>query len=167
MNQETINAKAQVVEEVVKKFQENSVIIVVGLQGLDSVATTTIRRNLHAAETSLSVVKNNVLKRASEKCNYAELDPFFTGSTAVALSNNVSGATKALTEFAKTNDKLVIKGGIVDGKFVTVKEIEALSKLPDKNGMLSMLLSCLQSPISSFARVVKAIADKQQEGSAE
>ena len=61
--------------------------------------------------------------------------------------------------FAKKHKALVLKGAIVEGKVLNDKEVVELSKLPNREGMYSMLLGCLQAPISKFARAVKAVAD--------
>lgn len=160
MKQETLNAKAKVVEEVVAQFEANPVVLVVGVEGLDALATTTLRRSLHEKGAALSVVRNNVLKRASDAVGFSSLDSLYANSTAIVLSQDISGATKGIVDFAKKTPKFVIKGGYLDKKPLTVEEITTLAKLPDKNGMISMLLSCLEAPIRSFAVVVKAIAEK-------
>ena len=69
-----------------------------------------------------------------------------------------------MAKFAKKHKALVLKGGVVEGKVVDDKTVAALSALPNREGMLSMLLSVLNAPVSSFARVVKAVADQKNEG---
>ncbi len=73
---------------------------------------------------------------------------------------------RSCIEFAKSNENLKIKGGIVDGKVVGVDEMKALANLPSREGLLSMLLSVLQAPMRNFALAVKAVSDQKQEGEA-
>ena len=68
-----------------------------------------------------------------------------------------------IDEFAKTADKLEIKGGIIEGKVASIEEITALAKLPNRDGLLSMLLSVLQAPVRNVAYAVKAVAEKEEE----
>ena len=85
-----------------------------------------------------------------------------TGPNAIAVSDDEIAACRVLSKFAKTHNKLVVKAGIVENKVVNDAEIKELAALPNKEGMLSMLLSCLQSPVSSFARAVQAVADAHE-----
>ena len=86
------------------------------------------------------------------------------GPNAIAFGPDAVAPARVLAKFAKTHDKLVLKSGIVEGKVVSVDTIKELSSLPNREGMLSMLLSCLQSPVRGFACAVKAVAQKKQEG---
>lgn len=92
------------------------------------------------------------------------LEEVFSGPTAVAFSNeDVVAPAKIIDEFAKTADKLEIKGGIIEGKVASIEEITALAKLPNRDGLLSMLLSVLQAPVRNVAYAVKAVAEKEEE----
>jgi large subunit ribosomal protein L10 len=95
------------------------------------------------------------------------LDVHLTGPTAIAFSKEDPVApAKILSNFAKKNENLKIKGGIVEGKVVSYEQLKALADLPSREGLLSMLLSVLQAPIRNFALAVKAVSE-QQEGGAE
>ena len=74
--------------------------------------------------------------------------------------------SRVLAKFAKEHENLVLKAGIVEGKVVDVETIKQLSALPNRDGMLSMLLSCLQAPVRNYACVVKAVADSKEEAGA-
>ena len=92
------------------------------------------------------------------------LDEVFTGPTAVAFSNeDVVAPAKIMDEFAKEAKALEIKGGIIEGKVASLEEIHALAKLPNREGLLSMLLSVLQAPVRNVAYAVKAVAEKNEE----
>ncbi|MNH23543.1 50S ribosomal protein L10 [compost metagenome] len=88
-----------------------------------------------------------------------------TGPTAIAFTTDDAIApAKILNDFAKKNDALKLKGGVVEGRVVGVDQIKALAELPSREGLLSMLLSVLQAPVRNLALAVKAVAEKEEEG---
>ena len=98
----------------------------------------------------------------AKKAGLEGLDEVFTGPTAVAFSNeDVVAPAKIMDEFAKEAKALEIKGGIIEGKVSSLEEITALAKLPNREGLLSMLLSVLQAPVRNVAYAVKAVAEKE------
>lgn len=163
MNQSVLQSKQQVVEEITNKFKNSASTVVVEYRGLTVAEVTELRRNLRAENCELVVYKNTLVQRAVDALGYNELDESLSGPNAIAFSDDAVAPSRILAKFAKKHDKLVLKAGIVDNKVVGVDEIKQLSTLPNKDGMISMLLGCLQSPIRSFAATVKAIADKEQE----
>ena len=83
------------------------------------------------------------------------------GPNAIVFSKDVIGGAKVIAKYAKRHkDVLIVKGGVVEGKFVDAAGMLEVAKLPGKEGLISMFLSCLQAPIRSFACAVKAVADK-------
>ncbi len=162
MNKAIIEQKENLVSEVSEEMKNCASTIVVEYRGLSVAKISELRRELRKQDATMKVYKNSIVSRAAEKVGYSELDSELTGPNAIVFSKTDStGAAKLLTKFAKRNDELVVKGGIVEGKYVDAKEMKVVATLPNKEGMLSMLLSCLQSPIRSFACAVKAIADKE------
>ena len=102
--------------------------------------------------------------RAAKAAGLEGLEEVFTGPTAVAFSNeDVVAPAKIIDEFAQDAKALEIKGGIIEGKVSSVEEITALAKLPNREGLLSMLLSVLQAPIRNVAYAVKAVAEKEED----
>ncbi len=162
MKDATLQAKVQQVNEVSAKMKESESLVFVNVIGLTVEDTMKLRKELYDNKCSLHVVKNNILRRSSEECGYEGLDEVFTGPNAVAFSPDVNSASKVIYNFAKKNPGLVIKAGVVDGKVLSVDEVKTVATLPDKNGMLSMLLSVLQAPIRNFAYAVKAIGEKAE-----
>jgi large subunit ribosomal protein L10 len=125
---------------------------------------TVLRRNLRGAEVEYKVIKNSILRRAAEQAGLEGLAELFVGPSAVAFSNDaVIAPAKTIYDFAKTADALEIKGGAVEGKVSSKEEIEALATLPNREGMLSMLLSVLQAPVRNVAYAVKAVAEKEED----
>lgn len=167
MSKEVIAKKAAIVEDVAKKFEDASSAVVVDYRGLTVAEVTDLRKQLREAGVEMRVIKNTFLKRAADKTGYEGLDELFAGPTAVAFaSDDVAAPARILVKFAEDHDALEVKGGMIEGKVASLDEIDALSKLPDRDGMLSMLASVLQAPIRDFAYAVKAVADNKDEDAA-
>ena len=162
MNKAIIEQKENLVCEVSEEMKSSASTIIVEYRGLSVAKLSELRKELRKQDATIKVYKNSIISRAAEKVGYSELDSELTGPNAIVFSkSDATGAAKLLTKFARRNDALVVKGGIVEGKYVDAKEMKVVATLPNKEGMLSMLLSCLQAPIRSFACAVKAIADKE------
>ena len=162
MKEATLKAKIAHVDEVTAKFQESQSAVVVDCIGLTVAETMALRKQLYASGCEMHVIKNNIIRRASEKCGYNGLEEALKGPSAVAFSKDATSASKIVYGYAKTNDKLKIKAGVVEGKVLPLDELKVVATLPDKNGMLSMLLSVLQAPIRNMACVFKAVAEKNE-----
>ena len=163
MKEATLQNKIAQVEEVAAKMNDSQSSVVVDVIGLTVAETMALRKELYANGCELHVIKNNIIRRASEKCGYEGVDEALKGPSAVAFSSDATSASKIVYNFAKTNNKLKIKAGVVEGKVLPLEELKVVATLPDKNGMLSMLLSVLQAPIRNMACVIKAVADAQNE----
>ena len=162
MNQTILQQKKELVDEIANKIENAGSTVVVEYRGLTVAEVTELRKTLREQGCEMVVYKNSMTQRAVEKLGYNDLLDQLTGPNAIAVSDDEIAAAKILNTFAKKHDKLVIKAGIVENKVINADEVKQLAGLPNKDGMLSMLLSCLQSPISSFARAVKAVADAQE-----
>ena len=160
MNKDVLSAKQEVVKEIVSKAQASSGIIVAEYRGLTVAKTQELRRALAAEHASMNVYKNSLVERAADELGYADLKQILEGPNAIFFSEDVSGGAKVLAKYAKRyGDSLNIKGGIFEGKYTDKAGVLEVSKLPNKEGMLAMLLSCLQAPVRQFACTVKAVAD--------
>lgn len=166
-NAKVLEEKQQVVSEVVEKLKESASTIVADYRGLNVAQVTELRKQLREAGVEMKVIKNTLTRRATAAAELTELDAHLVGPTAIAFSKeDAVAAAKIMTTFAKKNEALKVKGGVVEGKVVDVEAIKALADLPSREGLLSMLLSVLQAPVRNFALAVQAVADKQ-EGNAE
>lgn len=164
-NANVIQEKEQVVSEIASKLRESASTIVADYRGLNVAQVTQLRKNLREAGIDFQVLKNTLVRRATAQAELTDLDSALTGPTAIAFSkDDVVAAAKVLSEFAKKNDALKVKGGIVEGRYVDVEQIKELANLPSREGLLSMLLSVLQAPIRNFALAVKAVSEKQEGG---
>ena len=157
-----VELKAPVVAEISEAIKDAQSVVLVDYRGLTVEQDTALRKQLREAGINYKVYKNTMVERAAEECGYSELKEALKGPNAFAFSTDATAPARILANFAKKHEALVLKQGIVEGKVVSVETIKELSSLPNRDGMLSMLLSCLQSPVSSFARAVKAVADAKE-----
>ena len=166
MSEATIAKKAQQVTEVAEQFKNAASVVVVDYLGITVEEATNLRAELRKAGVQFAVIKNTILTRAAKEAGLAGMDDIFKGPSAVAFSNeDVVAPAKVLADFAKKVEALEIKAGVVEGKVSSKEEIEALAKLPSREGLLSMLLSVLQAPVRNTALAIKAVAD-QKDGAA-
>lgn len=166
MSEAIIAKKAQLVTEVAEQFKNASSVVVVDYLGITVEQATNLRSELRNAGVQFAVVKNSILSRAAKEAGLEGMDDIFKGPSAVAFSNDdVVAPAKILADFAKKVEALEIKAGVVEGKVSSKEEIEALAKLPSREGLLSMLLSVLQAPVRNTALAIKAVAD-QKDGAA-
>lgn len=159
-----IEKKKQLVEEIADKFRASQTAVVVDYRGLDVAQVTDLRKQLRDAGIEFKVYKNTMTRRAVEAAELSELNDTLVGPTAVAFSNDdVVAPARIINDFAKGNDALEIKGGVIEGKVATLEQINELASLPNYEGMVSMLLSVLQAPIRNFAYATKSVADQKEE----
>jgi large subunit ribosomal protein L10 len=156
--------KQVLVSEIATKLRDSKATVVVDYRGLNVAQVTELRKQLREANVDFKVYKNSMTRRATAEVELTQLDEVLVGPTAIAFSNDdVIAPAKILNDFAKKNDKLEIKAGIIEGQFATLEEVKALAELPSREGLLSMLLSVLQAPMRNFALVTKAVAEQKEE----
>ncbi len=159
-----LDAKKAVVQEITEKMEAAASIVVVDYRGLTVAQATELRKQLREAGVDLTVYKNTMARRAAEATGNEALVEHLKGPNAIAFSNeDVIAPAKVLYGFAKENEALEIKAGMIEGNAVTLEELEALATLPSREGLLSMLLSVLQAPMRNMALATKAVADKKEE----
>lgn len=163
MSSTSIEAKKVQVQEVAEKIQNASSTVVVEYRGLTVAQVTDLRRQLRAEEIEFKVYKNSIVRHAVENSDAEGLTESLVGPNAIAFGGDAVAPARILANFAKTNPALVLKTGIVEGKVVDTDTLNQLAKLPNRDGMISKFMSCLQSPVRSFACVVKAVADAKAE----
>ena len=161
MNHNILEQKKAIVEEVSSLLKGSGSVIVAEYRGLNVAEISELKRDLLKENAKMCVYKNTLVDRAAEACGYSDMKQYLEGPNALISSVDSISAAKIATKFAKKHENLVIKAAIVEGKVVGKDDVIALSKLPNKEGMLSMLLSVLQAPVRSFACAVKAVADKE------
>ncbi|MEK4849650.1 50S ribosomal protein L10 [Paenibacillus sp. FSL H7-0756] len=163
-NAKVIQAKQDAVDVVTSKLQNSVSTVVADYRGLNVSQVTELRKQLREAGVEFQVLKNTLLRRATAAAELTDLDAVLTGPTAIAFSEtDAVVAAKILNDFAKKNDALKLKGGVVEGKVIDADQLKALAELPSRDGLLSMLLSVLQAPMRNFALAVKAVAEKEEQ----
>jgi len=159
-----IEQKKQIVDEIADKLKNSVSTIVVDYRGLSVAQVTELRKQLREAGIEFKVYKNTLTRRAAEQAELSGLNEVLTGPNAIAFSNeDVVAPAKILNDFAKKNEALEIKSGVIEGNIASVEEVKALAELPSREGLLSMLLSVLQAPIRNLALAAKAVADQKEE----
>ena len=160
------NEKAAVVEEVTAQVAKSQTLTVAEYRGLTVAHLDALRKVAREKGVYLHVLKNTLARRAVAGTPFEAAESLFVGPLIYGFSEDAVAAAKVVSDFAKTNDKLVIKGGAYGGKALDVDGVKALANVPSKEVLLAQLLGLLQTPISGFARVVAEVA-KQKAGGAE
>lgn len=168
MSKEIMEAKQQVVSEIAENFKSAQSTIIAEYRGMTVAEMTELRRALRAENVGFKVYKNKLAQRAADQEGMSELNEYLVGPNAIAFGHEDAVApARILAEFAKKHEALVIKAGYVEGKFLPQEEVMEVAKLPNREGMYSMLLACLKEPVAKVARVIQAVADaKGGEGEA-
>lgn len=157
------NKQAQV-QEITEKFQNAASVVVVDYRGLNVAQVTELRKQLREAGVEFKVYKNTLTRRATEAVGLEGINDVLVGPNAIAFSKeDVVAPAKIINEFAKKNEALEIKVGIIEGAISSVEDVKALAELPSREGLLSMLLSVLQAPVRNFALATKAVAEQKEE----
>lgn len=160
-SEKILQEKQAFVAELTAKIQGAVSGVVVDYSGISVADDTALRRKLREAGVEYAVVKNTLLKRAVDAAEMSELDSVLNGSTALALSDDYVAAAKILCEYAEGKDSFKVKAGFMDGAVIDAAKVTELSKLPSKEGLLSMLLSVLNGPIRGLAVALKAVSEKE------
>ena len=166
--------KVAVVEDIAERFRGSSASVVTEYRGLSMAQLTTLRRSLGDTAT-YRVAKNTLVKRAAQDAGVEGLDELLVGPTAIAfITGEIVDAAKALRDFSRTNQALVIKGGFMDGRPLTVAEVNQLADLESREVLLAKLAGAMKAnlskaaglfaaPASQVARLAQALADKRAE----
>ncbi len=163
MNQSVLDAKKAVVSEISAKFSESLSTVVVEYRGLSVAQMTVLRRQLKDEGIELKIYKNKMASRAAEAAGYNDLSVDLTGPNAFVFGDDAVAPSRILAQFAKKNKALVLKSGIVEGEVVNADMIKELATLPNRDGMISMILGLFQAPIRNFAYAVSQVAEARNE----
>ena len=142
--------------------------VVFNYKGITVEEDTKLRKELREAGVHYEVIKNTMLKIAIKGTEIEALSECLSGSTAVAIANEEDplAAARILNKFCEASKgKYEIKGGYLDGEVLDVEGVKKIANLPNRDGLLSMLLSALQGNLSGLARVINAVKE-QKEGEA-
>ena len=158
------NEKEAVVADVSAQVARSQTLALAEYRGLTVAHLDTLRRQARDKGVYLHVLKNTLARRAVAGTPFEVAQETMVGPLIYSFSEDAVAAAKVLADFAKSNDKLVVKGGAYAGKALDANGVKALASIPTKEVLLAQLLGLMQSPISRLARVVAAIAEKKGEG---
>ena len=154
-------AKIEAVADLDKQFAGVTDYIFASYRGMTVEQLFTLRRQLRKENAEFKVVKNNFAKIVFRNRNADGLDGYFVGPTAVALARKDSGpVAKILMDFAKEVPTLEVKGGYIGGSAFDAKQVEAFSKLPSKNELISMLMSTMNAPAQNLVYALNSVASQ-------
>ncbi|HEY7535075.1 MAG TPA: 50S ribosomal protein L10 [Thermodesulfobacteriota bacterium] len=143
--------KEKLVKEFNERFKTGPSLFVVEYKGLNVKEIERLRRSLKKAKADLKVVKNTLLKIASQDTDIEKVKDLFEGTTAVAIcKEDPVAVAKVFAESLKVLPALKLKGGIVEGKVLGVQDVSKLSQLPSKRVLVAELLGLLSSPLSNL-----------------
>lgn len=163
-NDKIIAQKQAVVAELKEKLQNAVTGVLVDYSGINVADDTALRHQLREAGVDYAVVKNTLTRFAAKEAGLDELSDLLNGNTALAVSNDdVIAPAKVLYNFGKDHEYFTIKGGFVEGKVVSVAELEKLATMPSKETLLCMLLYALNGNVSGLARALQAVVDQKNE----
>ena len=158
--------KEAVIKEVTDLAAKAQTLVMAEYRGITVAGMTELRAKARAADVNLSVLKNTLARRALAGTSFEVAADQMTGPLIYSFSEDAVAAAKIVAEFAKTNDKLVIRAGVYSGKSLDVNGVKELASIPSKEVLLSQLLGLMQSPVSRTARVLAALAEKKGEAAA-
>jgi len=156
-----LQEKQAVVAEVSAQVAQAQTIVLAEYRGIEVGDITKLRANARNSGVYIRVLKNTLARRAVQGTPFEALAAKMVGPLLYGISADAVAAAKVVHEFAKTNDKLVIKAGAYNGKVMDVAGVSALATVPTKEVLLAQLCGLLQSPVSGLARVLVAVAEKK------
>ena len=142
-------------------FNNSESVVITEYLGLTVAEADELRNKIREAGASLRVTKNRIARLALKDTKFEGLADLFKGPVVMAYANDPIAACKACVQFAKENEKLVIVGGALSDKMLTMDEIKELASIPSMDELRAKLIGLLQAPASKVARVCKAYSEKE------
>ena len=155
--------KQTVVADVAAQVARSQTLALAEYRGLTVAHLDVLRKQARDKGVYLHVLKNTLARRAVAGTPFEVASASMVGPLIYGFSEDAVAAAKVLSDFAKGNDKLIVKGGAYAGKVLSADGVKSLASIPSKEVLLAQLLGLMQSPISRFARVLAAIAEKRAE----
>jgi large subunit ribosomal protein L10 len=150
--------KVAVVDEVRDKLTGSDAALLTEYRGLTVKQLADLRRQLRPTGAEYKVYKNTLVRFAAREVVDDQLDPLLTGPTAITfVHGDVAAVAKTLRDFARTNQALILKGGLLGPRLVSAKDVEALADLPSRDVLLAQLAGALQAPLTKLAGLLQAL----------
>lgn len=150
-------AKENIVSGIVSDMEANSTLLLLDYKGITVNADTAFRRALRENGMRYYVAKNTFIKIAAHSKDIEVLDQFLDGTTAVVFGNDPVALAKTVSDFAKENKAIKIKGGLMDGALLPANQIDALAKLPSREVLLAQVVGGMQAPLTGFAGALQGL----------
>ncbi len=158
--------KKAVVAEVSAQIANAQTLVLAEYRGVEVVHLTTLRAKARQSGVYLRVLKNTLVRRAVADTPFAPLAEQMVGPLIYSMSADPVAAAKVLSDFAKGNDKLVLKAGSYAGKVLDKEGVQALASIPSREELLAKLLGVMQAPVSGFVGALAALAKQREEAAA-
>ena len=162
-NSKVLESKKAIVDALTQKLQTSTAAVFVDYKGITVAKDTELRNQFRAAGVEYAVVKNTLTRFAANKAGYTEFDEVLNGTTSMAsTTDDPIAPARVVCEFAKKNKNVVrLKGGMVEGKVLSVEELMSFGELPSKNALVAQVLGTFLAPISSLAVVLNQILEQK------
>ncbi|MFR2513132.1 MAG: 50S ribosomal protein L10 [Lachnospira eligens] len=159
-----VGLKTSTIDEIKDNFDGAQGVVVVDYRGLTVEQDTQLRKQLREAGVVYKVYKNTLVKRAIAGTEFEPMTEALEGPNAIAIcKDDATAPARVLANFAKTAEALELKCGVVEGTYYDATGIAAIASIPSRDELLAKFLGSIQSPITNFARVIKQIAEKNEE----
>ena len=156
-----LEQKKKTVDEIVDKLKNSESVIIFQYQGMSVADLSDLRRKLKEAQAEVKVYKNTLLKRAADELNI-NLDDFLAGPNAILFGKTLLEPIKIISEFAKSNDKLDIRVGIISGDVTDISVIKEYASIPSREGLLTMLAGGMMQYVKDLAISLNLYAEKME-----
>ncbi len=167
MSEAAKQAKQVIIDEIKEKLEGAQSAVVIDYMGTTVTEADALRKSLREADVDYTVYKNTLIKRAIEGTEFAPLADVLSGPSAIAISKtDATAPARVLKKNIDAIKKMEFKAGIVEGEFYDKDGIEQIANIPGREELIAKFLGSIQNPVSSFVRVVDAIA-KEKDGGAE
>ncbi len=161
-SQKVLNEKKEIVTEITEKIKNSESVILFQYQGLTVADLSILRTKLREANAEIKVYKNTLLKRALDDLNL-NLDGFLEGPNAILFGKNLLEPIKVIADFAKDNDKLDIRVGIISGDIASIDTIREYANIPSREGLLTMLAGGMIQYVRDLAIGLNLYAEQLEE----
>jgi large subunit ribosomal protein L10 len=165
MSEESLKGKKAVVAEIKDKFERAQSAVVIDYMGINVDEANNLRKHLRENNVDYVVYKNTLVKKAVEGTEFEEIAQVLSGPSAFAFGyEDATAPARELNKFMKQINKMSFKAGLVEGKYFDAAGIEAVAALPSREELIAKFLGSISSPIQKFAYLMKAVAEKLEEG---
>ena len=159
-----VELKAPIVAEISELLDGAQSAVLVDYRGLTVEHDTQLRKQLREAGVTYKVYKNTMVNFAVKGTDFEGLSAHLEGPTAIAVSkDDATAPARILYNFSKEAEALELKAGVVEGTYYDTEGIKVIATIPSRDELLAKFLGSIQSPITNFARVIKQIAEKNEE----